>query len=164
MRLNLVLRAIFYTITIPGIAALLLPYQILLWTGFSNYPEASSLQTFKLIIWFLFICMLLYCIWGFAFYGKGTLAPIDPPKELVVHGLYRYTRNPMYVAVMGILLSEAWFFGSLGILIYAVIAFILFNLFVVYYEEPKLLEQFGDSFKEYQRKVPRWLIRLKAAG
>jgi protein-S-isoprenylcysteine O-methyltransferase Ste14 len=78
-----------------------------------------------------------------------------------VRGLHRYTRNPMYLAVIGIVLSEALFFASVHLLIYGCILFIAFNIFVVIYEEPTLKKQFGDSYLQYQRKVPRWRVRFK---
>ncbi len=161
MNPKLVVKAVFYTLTIPGVATLVVPYGILRSIGTISLPEFSLIRILALIFWIISVSVLLYCIWGFAAYGRGTLAPIDPPKVLVVRGHYQNTRNPMYLAVLCILLSEAVFFSSYRILIYAGVAFILFHLFVVYYEEPKLLEQFGESFEEYKRAVPRWLVRIK---
>lgn len=104
---------------------------------------------------------LLHCIWGFAVHGKGTLAPLDPPKVLVVREAYGYTRNPMYVAVVVVLVSEAVFFGSTALLIYAGIGFLGFHLFVLGYEEPHLRRQFGTLYDQYCRAVARWGIRFR---
>jgi protein-S-isoprenylcysteine O-methyltransferase Ste14 len=90
------------------------------------------------------------------FRGGTTLAPIDPPRQLVVRGLYRFTQNPMYNGVVAILLGETWLFGSVPLLQYAVVIFVLFHLFVVIYEEPALESRFGESFRAYRAKVPRW--------
>jgi protein-S-isoprenylcysteine O-methyltransferase Ste14 len=104
---------------------------------------------------------LLWCIWDFFSQGRGTLAPIDPPKHLVVHGLYQYVRNPMYVAVVTILLGEAIFFLSGAVLLEAGVFFSLAYLFVALYEEPTLRRQFGESYEEYVRTVGRWIPRTK---
>jgi protein-S-isoprenylcysteine O-methyltransferase Ste14 len=101
--------------------------------------------------------VLLHCIWGFAAVGRGTLSPVDPPKKLVVKGLYRYDRNPMYVGVVTILLGEALLLESLALLEYALVGFAAFNLFVILYEEPTLRHQFGESYEHYCRHVGRWL-------
>lgn len=100
---------------------------------------------------------LLWCIWQFFSEGRGTLAPVDPPKELVVHGLYRVVRNPMYVSVALVLLGEAVFFESIGILVEAAFFIVITHLFIVYYEEPYLKHQFSGSYEEYLRAVGRWI-------
>jgi len=99
----------------------------------------------------------LWCAWDFTFAGRGTPAPIDPPKELVVRGLYRYVRNPMYVGVVSILFGEALFFESRTLFEYAAIVFIFFYLFVVLYEEPILTRKFGESYRNYCKTIPRWI-------
>jgi len=101
------------------------------------------------------------CAWDFAFAGRGTPAPIDPPKELVVKGLYRYTRNPMYIGVLTLLFGEAVFFASRQILIYAGVVFLIFHLFVMLYEEPALRRKFGDSYQRYCSAVPRWFPKIR---
>jgi protein-S-isoprenylcysteine O-methyltransferase Ste14 len=108
------------------------------------------------------IAIYLWCAWDFTFTGRGTPAPIDPPKELVVRGLYRYTRNPMYVGVLSILLGEALIFGSKRLFEYTAVVFGFFYLFVLLYEEPILRQKFGESYQAYCRAVPRWLpLRIK---
>ncbi len=87
------------------------------------------------------------CIWEFARRGRGTLAPVDPPRELVVHGLYRYVRNPMYLSVSTIVLGEVLLTRSRALLVYGVVFFIAVNLFVMLYEEPALRAQFGASYE-----------------
>jgi protein-S-isoprenylcysteine O-methyltransferase Ste14 len=104
---------------------------------------------------------LLGCIWQFFSEGHGTLAPIDAPKELVVRGLYQYVRNPMYVSVVTILIGEVILFGSTAIIIEAVIFMVFAYLFVVFYEEPALRRQFGESYEKYSQTVGRWIPRFK---
>jgi protein-S-isoprenylcysteine O-methyltransferase Ste14 len=99
----------------------------------------------------------LWCAWDFAFAGRGTPAPVDPPKELVVRGLYQYVRNPMYIGVLLILLGESLLFESGTLFRYTIVAFIFFYLLVVLFEEPMLTRKFGESYQRYQQTVPRWL-------
>ncbi len=101
--------------------------------------------------------LYLWCAWDFTFAGKGTPAPFDPPKEIVVRGLYRFVRNPMYFAVILVLVGEAIFFQSVAILIYALIVFLFFHLWVLYYEETTLRRKFGESYEKYCHTVPRWI-------
>lgn len=104
--------------------------------------------------------LLLACIVEFARHGRGTLSPVDPPRELVVRGLYRYVRNPMYLAVTMILLGEALLLRSTDLVIYWAGFFIAANLFIIGYEEPHLRRQFGPSYATYTSQVGRWIPRV----
>ncbi len=95
----------------------------------------------------------------FAGIGKGTLAPWDPPRHLVVEGPYRYVRNPMITGVLAVLLGEAGLFGSPSLLVWFAAFFVISCAFFVLYEEPGLERRFGDEYREYRRAVPRWLPR-----
>jgi len=106
------------------------------------------------------VVLLVACVWEFARSGRGTLAPVDPPKELVVRGLYRYVRNPMYLAVSLILLGEALAIGSSALLAYWGGFFLLANIFVIGYEEPQLRRRFGASYERYAHSVGRWLPKV----
>jgi protein-S-isoprenylcysteine O-methyltransferase Ste14 len=159
--MQLILRSVFFTITLPGLGIIGIPYLIIRVSGPVTIQGISPALIFTIFLWLISVGVLLYCIWSFAWYGRGTLAPVVPPKHLVVQGIYRYTRNPMYLAVFAALLIESLIFSNLGIFVYAVFAFILFHLFVVGYEEPKLRDQFGASYVEYQTAVPRWGITLR---
>jgi len=108
--------------------------------------------------------LLATCIWEFARRGRGTLAPVDPPGVLVVQGLYRYVRNPMYVSVTVIVLGELLLTGSPYLLAYWAAWFVAVNVFVMAYEEPILRRQFGDSYLEYTRSVGRWVPRFRSSG
>ena len=93
----------------------------------------------------------------FAREGRGTLAPIDPPRFVVRGGAYRLTRNPMYVANLAILVGIALTFWSLAVAGWAAFMALAFHVFVISYEEPTLRDMFGESYDLYQREVPRWL-------
>jgi protein-S-isoprenylcysteine O-methyltransferase Ste14 len=103
------------------------------------------------------IFVLLWCVRDFYIIGKGTLAPWDPPKRLVVVGLYRIVRNPMYVGVLGVVLGWSLVAGSPLLAIYAAVLAIGFHLRVVLYEEPVLRRQFGDDWTRYRAAINRWL-------
>jgi protein-S-isoprenylcysteine O-methyltransferase Ste14 len=106
--------------------------------------------------------LLAACIWEFAHSGRGTLAPLDPPKQLVVRGLYRYVRNPMYLSVTTIVFGELLLTRSLALLTYWAIWFAVVNLFVIGYEEPTLRRQFGASYERYARTVGRWIPTFRS--
>ncbi|MBO0780965.1 MAG: isoprenylcysteine carboxylmethyltransferase family protein, partial [Ktedonobacteraceae bacterium] len=101
-----------------------------------------------------------WCAGAFTFIGKGTPAPIDAPKLLVIQGPYQWVRNPMYVAVLSTVLGEAILFHSLPLSGYALLFWITCHLFVTFVEEPSLRYQFGASYETYLRTVPRWIPRL----
>ena len=157
----LLLRSGFFTFLLPGTVTVVIPYWIISSKGsatFSNHPTRYLGAPLMLIG----AAGLLWCIWDFFSKGRGTLAPIDPPKHLVVQGLYRYVRNPMYVSVVTILFGEAILFMSASVLIEAGVFICLAYLFVVFFEEPALRRQFGESYETYVRTVGRWFPRSKA--
>jgi protein-S-isoprenylcysteine O-methyltransferase Ste14 len=141
------IRTIIFTILVPGFWTVVMPYWLL--------PG-----------WFLVaggIALYFACaFWGFALRGKGTPAPIDPPKKLVEEGPYRIVRNPMYWSVAFVLLGEALVFHSLALVELAAAFFLGTNLFVLFYEEPALRRKFGAEYEDYCRRVPRWLPRFKS--
>ena len=122
-------------------------------TGFLSYLAFP--------LWLIGIAMLIWCFWDFLVKGRGTPAPIDPPKELVVSGLYNYVRNPMYVGVLLVIIGHFLWFGYWNLLIYAGVVFIAFHSFVTLYEEPNLKQRFGAGYEDYLTKVPRWIPRFK---
>ena len=113
------------------------------------------------LLWALGTLGVLWCFWDFTFRGRGTPLPTDPPKALVVSGLYRHVRNPIYVSVILILLGHFLWFGNWSLLVYAVLAFVGTHLFVILYEEPGLRKRFGAAYEDYLIKVPRWLPTFK---
>jgi protein-S-isoprenylcysteine O-methyltransferase Ste14 len=157
----LVIRSVFFTFLLPGTVTVLIPYWLIAATD-SRGPNTQSVRLLGLPLILIGAAGLLACIWQFFSEGHGTLAPVDAPKELVVRGLYKYVRNPMYVSVVTILIGEAIFFGSTAIIVEAVIFILLASLFVVLYEEPALRRQFGESYERYSQKVSRWIPRARS--
>jgi protein-S-isoprenylcysteine O-methyltransferase Ste14 len=152
----LALRSIFFALLLPGTMTVLIPHFIVSRGQPGQWGHWTPWQFLGLLPIGVGAGVLFRCIWDFAVAGRGTLAPVDPPKDLVVRGLYRYVRNPMYVGVLTILLGEALLFRSLALLCYAGIFFTVTHLFVVLYEEPTLRRQFGESYETYCRRVHRW--------
>jgi protein-S-isoprenylcysteine O-methyltransferase Ste14 len=153
----LALRSLFFAIVVPGTVAVLIPYLIVSRGGAGIARPWTPLHFFSLVLMVVGAAILVRCVWDFAAKGRGTLAPMDPPKQLVVQGLYRYVRNPMYLGVLILLLGETAFFKSIALLQYTLAWFIVVNLFVVLYEEPSLRQRFGDSYERYLQSVHRWL-------
>lgn len=155
------LGTIIFSILVPGTWTVLVPYLLIV----SNFEllslDIGPLRFLGFIPIVVGIAVYLWCAWGFTFLGKGTPAPIAPPKNLVIKGLYRYVRNPQYVGVLLILSGEALLFESATLVLYAVLAFAIFHTTIIYYEEPTLRRKFADSYKLYCDSVPRWIPRLR---
>ena len=107
------------------------------------------------------IAIYLRAVWDFAMIGKGTPAPIDAPKRLVVRGIYRYSRNPLYVAMLLVVAGWAALFGTAVPLAYAAGLFVMYSLVIRFHEEPHLAREFGDEYAAYTQQVGRWLPRLR---
>jgi len=152
----LAFRSILFVFLIPGTVAGYIPFLILQSSVNQFRPGMSISGSLAAGLIVLGASVLLRCVWDFFTAGRGTLAPFDPPRYLVVRGLYRFTRNPMYNGVMLLLMGEAWLFRSIALWKYAALVFVLFNAMVMAYEEPTLESQFGESFRMYKRAVPRW--------
>jgi len=141
----------------PGTVVIYIPYRIISPTSISD-PTAWSLIQYTAVLLLSFgISILLKCIWDFAHIGKGTLAPFDETKKLIIVGLYRYVRNPMYVGVMLILLSESWFFWSSQLLGYTGLCFVVANFIVIGYEENRLRYKYDKEYRRYCDNVRRWI-------
>ena len=152
----LALKNLLFTVLVPGTVAGYLPWLV-------TRGESLSWGAGTALALLLFAAggaIYFWCLWDFASFGRGTPAPIDAPKKLVVRGLYRYTRNPMYLGVLTVILGWAVLFHALGLLIYAACVGSCFQLFVVYYEEPQLRRTFGESYRQYQARVGRWLPKI----
>ena len=158
----LFLRSAFFTILQPGTVTILIPCWLISSRGAGALTSHQPLRYLGLPLIVIGAATLLWCIWDFFSSGRGTISPIDPPKHLVVRGLYRYVRNPMYVAVVTILLGEAIFFISTSVLIEAGVFFVMANMFVAFYEEPILKRKFGESYERYKQKVGRWIPRFRS--
>lgn len=152
----LAVRSGLWTLLLPGVVAGYVPWRFF---GVGRTPVAVATGTSLLGIACICLGTLLLgaCIVEFARSGRGTLSPLDPPRHLVVRGLYRYVRNPMYLSVTMIVLGEAVLMRSPSLALYWAIWFAWVNVFVMLYEEPALRRQFGDSYEDYTRTVGRWV-------
>ena len=155
---SLYLRNLFFTIIHPGLVVGLIPYWILgpKWKQQFSLP-INFYQYLGTPLFLIGLFVLLHCIIRFAAVGRGTLSPIDPTKKLVTSGIYRYSRNPMYLGVLMTLMGEAVFFRSYHLGIYLLIMALIFNFFILLVEEPRLHEDFGDEYSHYCNRVRRWL-------
>lgn len=151
------LNTIVFTILVPGTVAILVPRYLL--GGFGRMDNGP-------LAWIGAACLaagaVIYfrCAWEFAVRGLGTPAPIAPTKYLVTTALHRYVRNPMYIGVALVIVGEAALFGSFLLVEYAALMLLVAHFFVVFYEEPTLRRQFGESYDEYRRTVRRWIPKL----
>lgn len=153
-------KTALFTVLVPGTVTILVPYYLLSSRTTAPPLNLGILRYFGLLPGVAGGLVYLRCAWDFAIGGRGTPAPVDPPKDLVARGLYRYVRNPMYLGVMLVILGEALLFEARFLFEYALIVFIFFYLFVLVYEEPTLKRKFGESYESYCRSVPRWIPRI----
>lgn len=151
--------ALFFVVA-PSVVAGLLPWWITRW---EFLPPFFGLQATRAVGILLIVAGLLGLVDSFARFavqGLGTPAPIAPTQKLVVTGLYRYVRNPMYVAVVAVILGQAVLFGDWRLLIYGGLVWLACHAFVLMYEEPTLAQKFGTQYKDFRANVPRWIPRL----
>jgi protein-S-isoprenylcysteine O-methyltransferase Ste14 len=153
------LKTLIFTILVPGTVAGIVPWLLLQSSG-EAANLTPSLWLTGLLPLLLGVGLYFWCAGAFTFIGKGTPAPIDAPIFLVREGPYQWVRNPMYLAVLSVIIGEAILFHSLLLVGYALLAWVVVHLFVVFFEEPSLRRQFGESYEAYLRTVPRWLPRF----
>ena len=157
------LRTLIFTFVVPGTFAVYLPYSIIVFEK-GAYTPAGGWWWLGLVPLALGLAGYFWCAWDFTLAGRGSPLPIDAPRKLVVRGLYRYVRNPMYVSVWCAMLAQTVLFASRNMLLYALSFGVAFHLFVLFYEEHALRSRFGDDYDAYCRHVPRWLPRLNRSG
>src|SRR5262245_12493241 len=151
---SMFLKAVFAVVALPGTVAFIVPLTCVL------PPPPVLLDRSGLVPLLLGVTLLLSTVREFYVAGRGTLAPWSPPDELVTTGLYSFSRNPMYVAVVLVLLGWSALFHSWGLLIYAVAIAAAFHLRVVFGEEPWLARRHRASWLRYSAQVPRWFLGL----
>jgi len=148
--------AIFFVLA-PGVVAGLIPWWLTRWQPQPLGEFGVPIRVFGSILIVAGAVVLLHAFGRFVREGLGTPAPIAPTEHLVVGGLYRYVRNPMYLAVVATIVGQAFALGQFGLLWYAAAVFAAVALFVHGYEEPTLSRQFGDEYTRYRQEVRRWL-------
>ena len=154
------IRALTYATLFVGVVLVFLPARVLSWAGITGFPRIGAWQVFGIILAGTGAAMALWCILTLVLIGKGTPAPFDPPRRLVVRGPYRIVRNPMYVGAGLALTGAALFYQSIPLLSYAGIFGLTMHVFVVTYEEPTLRRTFGNDYEVYCSRVGRWWPRL----
>ena len=156
-----ILGSAIFLVVAPGTLAVYVPWVICRW---HFAPPLLGFFPFRIVGALMIIAglpVLLDSFVLFAIKGLGTPAPVAPPERLVITGLYRYVRNPMYVAVSSLLFGQGLLFGSVRLLEYGIVVWLAFFAFVVLYEEPALRQKFGKEYEEFCARVPRWIPRLK---
>lgn len=148
--MNLFWKALTAFLLLPGIVAFVVPSML--------RPAGAQFRPAGLPLLIVGLTVLLSCVRDFYVAGLGSLAPWAPPKHLVVVGLYRWSRNPMYIGVLLILCGWAVAFAARELWMWAAIMTVVFQLRVVLFEEPWLAATHGDQFRRYRARVPRWVI------
>lgn len=156
-------RAITYATLFIGLLLVYLPARLLEGSGIVR-PEAIGIQQFSgIAIGSVGAVVAVWCILAFATLGKGTPAPFDPPRRLVIRGPYRFVRNPMYIGAALALAGAALFYWSWALLAYAAGFLLAMHFFVVVHEEPALTRTFGEDYTAYCQRVRRWRPGLRDA-
>ena len=150
------LGAFIAFLLLPGIIREFIPLLLFLYDPFKGDGNISGL-----VILGVGLSILMWCVRDFYVSGKGTLAPWDPPQKLVIVGLYRYARNPMYIGVLIILTGWIIVSASPMVLGFAIVLSFAFHIRVIVSEEPWAEKTFGSGWLDYKRNVPRWLPRLR---
>ncbi len=158
-RSSAILGSVVFFAVAPGVVAGLIPWGLSEWRLQTPFPAYRIVEAAGSIVTAAGLAALIHAFMRFALEGRGTPAPVAPTAELVVGGLYRHVRNPMYVAVLAIIIGQALLFASIPVLIYAALVFGAVHAFVVGYEEPTLSLTYGALYEEYRAAVPRWLPR-----
>jgi len=151
------IRTITYASFFIGFVLVFLPARILSWSGMVRPSAMDMPQILGALIGTIGAAVALWCVFSFALIGKGTPAPFDPPRRLVIRGPYRFARNPMYIGALLALGGTALFFQSIPLLLFCGGFLLCTHFFVVFYEEPTLHRTFGADYDAYRRNVRRWL-------
>jgi protein-S-isoprenylcysteine O-methyltransferase Ste14 len=158
-----VARAVVYAALFIGFVLVYLPERVLAWAGIVGPPAIGVPQIAGMVIGAVGMAVALWCIFAFIFVGKGTPAPFDPPRNLVIRGPYRFVRNPMYIGAGFALAGAALFYLSWQLLVFTGAFFLTTHLFVLIYEEPALRRTFGQDYAAYCGRVRRWWPRASTA-
>jgi protein-S-isoprenylcysteine O-methyltransferase Ste14 len=153
-------RALTYATLFVGLVLVFLPSRVLSWSGVARPAVIGPTHIAAMAVAAAGAALALSCILTFALVGKGTPAPFDPPRRLVVRGPYRFVRNPMYIGAGIAVAGASLFYRSLPLLAYVGLFFLATHIFVVLYEEPTLRRSFGEDYHAYCRRVGRWWPRF----
>jgi protein-S-isoprenylcysteine O-methyltransferase Ste14 len=157
------LKTLLFTILVPGTVAGWVPAWLRRGDAVHGALPAWQAAAGVMVV-VIGAALYLWCAWDFAMAGRGTPLPQDPPRALVAGGPYRWSRNPMYVGVVAVVIGQALGFGSRRDAVYGVVLWAAFHLRVVAVEEPVLRRSFGAAYEAYLARVPRWLGRAHPAS
>ena len=152
-----IIKASLAALSIGIVFLIILPFAFVKLGEALNLPEVPSSKIIGTLLFLIGILIFFHCSYLFIKKGKGTPAPMHPPQKLVPDNIYKYTRNPMYIGYLSMIFGEVFLFGRLSLTIYAAIMIFTIHSYVVLFEEPKLEKRFGESYKDYKRKIPRWI-------
>lgn len=155
-------RALTYATLFIGLLLVFVPQRILAEAGIQRPIRIGLVEGAGLVVFALGAALAVASVLSFVVIGKGTPAPFDPPRRLVVAGPYRWVRNPMYIGAGLVLLGAAMFYGSIGLALYTIAFWSAAHLFVLFYEEPALRRRFGAEYEEYVRRRRRWMPRWRS--
>ena len=151
--------ALFFAVA-PSSVAGLVPWWMTRWEFQSPFFDLDATRAVGILLIVAGLPGLVDSFVRFALQGLGTPAPIAPTQNLVVTGLYRYVRNPIYIALVAVILGQAILFGDWRLMVYGGFMWLAFHAFVVAYEEPVLAQSFGTQYEDFRANVPRWIPRL----
>ena len=153
------LRTLTYASLFIAFVLIYLPARVLAWAGIASPASLGPAQWIAMVTGAVGAALALWCVGAFAWIGKGTPAPFDPPRRLVIRGPYRFVRNPMYIGAALAVASAALYFGSWALLLFVAGFLLVCHTFVLVYEEPHLRRIFGPEYQDYCLHVHRWLPR-----
>ena len=160
-RILAILGSAIFLVIAPGIVAGYVPWSIGRWQVGAPLLGIAAFRLLGVLLIALGLPVLLDSFARFALQGLGTPAPIFPTRHLVVSGLYRHVRNPIYVGVVSLVFGQALLFGNASVFEYGIALWAAFHLFVLSYEEPRLRKTYGPEYDEFGANVPRWIPRLR---
>jgi protein-S-isoprenylcysteine O-methyltransferase Ste14 len=155
-------RAVTYATAFIGLVLVFLPARLLSRSGAASPPAVGVVEAAGMVAATIGAAVTVWCILTFALVGRGTPAPFDPPRDLVVRGPYKYVRNPMYLGAATALAGAALFYRSPALGLYAAAFLVAMHAFVLSYEEPSLRATFGPHYERYCRQVRRWWPKVPA--
>src|SRR6266436_3467425 len=153
----ILLRALTYATLFVAVFLVIVPQRILTASGYMGGDSFGLVELTGLGLVGLGLALVLWCLVTFAFVGRGTAAPFDPPRKLVVVGPYRVVRNPIYIGAVMAMLGAAMVVWSGWLVLYSFVVLIVTHLLVIFYEEPHLRRIFGQAYEDYLRTVHRWI-------
>jgi protein-S-isoprenylcysteine O-methyltransferase Ste14 len=160
-RTRAVLGSLAFLVLAPGTVGIYVPWALTRWRFSPPLVDGSLSRALGAAVALFGVGVLVEAFARFALEGRGTPNPVLPTESLVVTGFYRHVRNPMYVAVLGIIGGQALLFGSSRLVAYGLVLWMAFHLFVLLFEEPRESRRFGAEYDRYRANVPRWIPRRR---